>query len=301
MEETKNSNEETIRIQFPDRFYDFEKGKPVVLLGANGAGKTRLGVEIEKLNDPEYSGKNFEGLHVKRITPHKALSIPENIIIIDLESAKNNFNLGPEASKYAAHISEEANKRSLITKESYRYKNKGATHLVDDFADTLSYFFADYYRKLEEEHDIRWEAQELNNDLPDVRKSNVKQVEDLWNAILPKRELILKKNKVNVKVKSPSKDKSLYPGDEMSSGERIVLYIILQVLLLEKDSVLIIDEPEQHIHNAILNKLWDKLEEARPDCLFIYITHNLEFAVSRNASKVFWIKTIMERLGNMKN
>lgn len=34
-----------------------------------------------------------------------------------------------------------------------------------------------------------------------------------------------------------------------------------------------------------MSKLWDELEAARPDCAFIYITHDLEFAAARAARK----------------
>lgn len=42
----------TLKIKFPhSEEYEFEAGKPVVLLGANGAGKTRFSIKIEELND----------------------------------------------------------------------------------------------------------------------------------------------------------------------------------------------------------------------------------------------------------
>lgn len=81
-----------------------------------------------------------------------------------------------------------------------------------------------------------------------------------------------------------------YHGKEMSDGERVMLYMICQVLVLKPNSLLIIDEPELHIHKAIVSKLWDKLEETRQDCVFMYITHDLTFALSRNTERVLWIR-----------
>lgn len=53
----------TLKIKFPhSEEYEFEAGKPVVLLGANGAGKTRLSVRIEELNDPRFSRANAKGI-----------------------------------------------------------------------------------------------------------------------------------------------------------------------------------------------------------------------------------------------
>ena len=44
-----------------------------------------------------------------------------------------------------------------------------------------------------------------------------------------------------------------------------------------------------HLHKSIANKLWDLLENKRSDCRFIYFTHDLDFATSRNCQKG-WIK-----------
>lgn len=77
----------------------------------------------------------------------------------------------------------------------------------------------------------------------------------------------------------------VYSAAEMSDGERAIFYLIGQVLEAEKNSLLVIDEPELHVHRSIMNKLWDRLENARPDCALVFITHDLEFAASRVAQK----------------
>ena len=76
----------------------------------------------------------------------------------------------------------------------------------------------------------------------------------------------------------------------MSDGEREIFYFLGEVLSAPANSIIIIDEPENHLHDLILDDLWDKLEQLRTDCTFIYITHKIEFAVSRNNSKILWIK-----------
>lgn len=37
-------------------------------------------------------------------------------------------------------------------------------------------------------------------------------------------------------------------------------------------------------------RLWNSIEEKRKDCFFIYLTHNLDFAVSRLDSQIIWVK-----------
>jgi len=81
-----------------------------------------------------------------------------------------------------------------------------------------------------------------------------------------------------------------YDAIELSDGERVILYLIGQCLLMPRAGVLIIDEPELHINRAIMAKLWDALESARPDCAFIYITHDLEFAASRSGAQKFALR-----------
>lgn len=76
----------------------------------------------------------------------------------------------------------------------------------------------------------------------------------------------------------------------MSDGERAVLYLTAQVLCVPPNKILIIDEPEVHLHRSIMNRLCKALENLRPDCLFIYITHDLNFAVAHGNIPKYWIK-----------
>ena len=76
----------------------------------------------------------------------------------------------------------------------------------------------------------------------------------------------------------------------MSDGERVIFYVVGRVMLAKESSLIIVDEPEMHLHKAILNKLWDILEEKRKDCMFIYLTHDIDFASTRIANKR-WLKS----------
>ena len=76
----------------------------------------------------------------------------------------------------------------------------------------------------------------------------------------------------------------------MSDGERAVLYLTAQVLCVPNNKMLIIDEPEVHLHRSIMTRLWRRLEESRQDCLFVYITHDLEFASAHGKIDKIWIK-----------
>lgn len=71
----------------------------------------------------------------------------------------------------------------------------------------------------------------------------------------------------------------------MSDGERAIFYLLGQALTIQENSLLIIDEPELHIHRSVISSLWDEIEAARPDCAFVFITHDLDFASSKACPK----------------
>lgn len=116
-------------------------------------------------------------------------------------------------------------------------------------------------------------------------KSVLDEVIDLWNDFIGHRELF-SDDSGNLQIRYGS---THYPAYKMSDGEREILYVVGRVLLAKESSLIIVDEPELHLHKSILNKLWDCLEKRRKDCMFVYLTHDIEFASSRSARKC-WLK-----------
>ena len=93
-----------LKIRFPhNEEEEFEFGKPIILLGANGAGKTRFSIKIEELNDPTFSSWNVpESIPIHRISAQKSLSIQESISILDHESSMRSFFWG-DPNQYATN------------------------------------------------------------------------------------------------------------------------------------------------------------------------------------------------------
>ena len=131
---------------------------------------------------------------------------------------------------------------------------------------------------------------DLCNEHPLLEQSILCKVKVFWEKVISHKVLIIESGKILVQSRNSSNSKELYNGHEMSDGERAVFYFIGQVLSASKDSLIIIDEPENHLHNSIISRLWNLLEEARPDCVFLYITHNLDFALRSKRSVLIWVK-----------
>ena len=109
------------------------------------------------------------------------------------------------------------------------------------------------------------------------------KVQQLWGEIYPGRELHWRDWKPLVRNRTNG---SLveYTGTHMSDGEKAVLYLAGRVFCADP-CVLVVDEPETHLHSLLAVKVWSALEDARPDMRFIYVTHDLTFALSRRRAQ----------------
>ena len=111
----------------------------------------------------------------------------------------------------------------------------------------------------------------------------------VWDEVFPQRQLKVEDAKFSALL-SHGDNLISYSSTQMSDGERAVLYLVAQVLCVPKNKTLIVDEPEVHLHRSIMNRLWSALEKYRPDCFFIYITHDTQFAAAHGQSDKIWIK-----------
>jgi energy-coupling factor transporter ATP-binding protein EcfA2 len=110
----------------------------------------------------------------------------------------------------------------------------------------------------------------------------LERIQAIWEHIIPSRRLVLSGDDVRV---AEVDSEEQYKASALSDGERAVFYLAGQALCADPNSVLIVDEPELHLHRAIMSKLWDAIEAERPDCGYVFITHDLEFAATRVGQK----------------
>lgn len=120
-------------------------------------------------------------------------------------------------------------------------------------------------------------------------KSFLESTIEIWKELIEHRSLEIGRGNISAKIQGTA----TYPFNSLSDGEKAVFYYVAHILLVAPNSYIIVDEPENHLHMAICSKLWDKLEEIRPDCKFIYLTHNLDFAASRNNTTLVWNKSFV--------
>ncbi|MCC6581421.1 MAG: AAA family ATPase [Phycisphaeraceae bacterium] len=77
-----------------------------------------------------------------------------------------------------------------------------------------------------------------------------------------------------------------YSIAKLSDGERNAILIAANVLTVPTETLLLIDEPERHLHRSIISPLLSLLLKERPDCAFVVSTHEPLLPVDNPSSKV---------------
>lgn len=233
-----------------------EIGSSVVIVGANGGGKTRLAVHIE----------NTLKLNAHRISAHRALTLNPAVPKISESVAIRGLRTG--------YVRGEENVDHRI---GQRWGSNMAVSMLNDFDFLVQALFAD-----QSNVSLRTHVQVRAGDMSPADLTKFEKLDAIWKRLLPHRELIFSGDDIQVEVPGSN---APYKAADMSDGERAIFYLIGQTLAAAENTLLIFDEPELHIHRSIMSKLWDELEVARPDCAFLFITHDLEFAATRVAQK----------------
>lgn len=259
-----------ISINFIYKFYkklNFISDNTVVV-GANGSGKSTLASTIKN---------NFSEKVGIVIPAQKLLIIPTFDSVPNLEKSISEYR------KFEANIIDSKITYNLSYNDTIPYEE--TRKYGADYKYILNAFFAEkthtesiIHRKLKENRCVNIE---------EYSPIKLDKAINIWNFLIEHREMFYDdNNNLKIKVKESLEE---YPAYKMSDGEKNIFFLIGRVLLASDDAIIIIDEPEMYLHKAIVNKLWDILEEERRDCKFIYLTHDLEFASSRKANK-YWIK-----------
>lgn len=246
----------------------------VIILGANGSGKSRLGAWLEM------HGPQKEKVH--RIAAQRSLVFPMKTSPIGLKEATNSFHWSEIPNNWDENTFEQ-NKLSMRAQRKYGGSLSGSENSpIADFKELMILLFSENYAGLQDNE----ENYRKTGKLVPPPISRLRNLQNIWEEILPHRKLKFDASDVHV---FPSTDENaIYNAKALSDGERVIFYMIGQVLCASKDAIILIDEPEIHLHKAIQDKLWKRLEEERSDCLFVYLTHDLDFASSRyNATKIF--------------
>lgn len=257
---SENANLDIVYMQKISHLRAFELVKDtgtnenVVIIGANGSGKSSFSRNISTV-----LGKSIVIISAQKIFQYQRL---QNIPIDD-----NTLN----------------EVRNFQQSEKMCKDSDFAYSLQNDMQHLIQALISNYIQTSTQFYENR-NKQNPNQNIITI----LEQVFKLWHEIIPHRELFYD-NKGNIKVKGA--DCEEYDFIQLSDGEKAVFYYASHILLARENSYIIIDEPENHLNFAVVNKMWNILEQQRHDCVFMYLTHNINFASSRVNARKLWMKS----------
>lgn len=238
----------------------------VIIVGGNGSGKSRLGAWIEL--------RDVTKTH--RIAAQRSLVFDPSADLMAYDKAENIVISGYHQNRDDRNHKWDWNQRST-------------TKLITDFDATLAAIIANKNDQLDEYAAVYRKAEHEGKSRPELPRTKIDELMDVWDLVFPQRKLIFKSSRFYAAKDASSEEK--YSALEMSDGERGVLYLASQILSLDHGRIVIVDEPETHLHGSIMVNLWAALERARPDCQFVYITHDVNFAARHQHADKYWIKS----------
>jgi ABC-type dipeptide/oligopeptide/nickel transport system ATPase subunit len=113
------------------------------------------------------------------------------------------------------------------------------------------------------------------------------QLQALWAEVFPGRSIDISPEDLQLRTTTGiSGSAAAYASNMMSDGEKAAFYLAGRIFSAATDRLLVVDEPETHMHSMLAVNLWNALEDARPDLRIVYVTHDLTFALSRRDATV---------------
>lgn len=217
--------------------------RPIVIIGANGAGKTRFADRLAHDNGPAaYKISALRGLYDRQC----------------VDSSPSSLDALYEKSV------------AVKAPASNQLERLMALLMHDEVLNLISYKLA--------------RAADHGAALPPTRLDSVIK---LWQDVFPGNRILIESGKL---LFSRGYDEESYSALKLSDGERAVIYYIGSVLYAPEQAMILVESPEMFLHPTLMVALWNRIEQLRPDCRFIYTTHDLEFAASRSEASIVWVR-----------
>ena len=232
---------------------DLAHNRQIVIIGANGAGKTRFARRMaESL-----------GLRAFRVSALKALY------------ATDKEDISPTSVDAAYHTA--VSRLPLLRPD-----------LKGEFERMMALLLGEEMLRL---LDTKYSEDPSKSD--SKRPTNLDRTLRRWREIFPDNRVLVENGRLLFSRPADEEALSgpdRYHSAKLSDGEKAVLYYLGATALAPRNSVIFVDSPTMFLHPSSTRALWDKIELARRDCTFVYTTHDLQFATSRGNSATIWVK-----------
>lgn len=243
-----------------------EFGRVVVILGANGAGKSRL---LHSLSRTSTVGGE--------IRPAVYVEGGRSIRLDLRDDHKGQY----KARKYEQ-------RDNLTNRMSHML------YLLESERDADEMVHADAL--------LQWDKSngELK-DKPTRRKSKFDELCEAFNRLFPKLTIEAARNPLTISNSLTHRNSpwqwnctsagKQYSISQLSDGEKQSFCLLGDVGLMSPEKpMIIVDEPELNLHPSLALNLWNLIEQLNKDAVFVYGTHSLSFAMRSNVTDIVILK-----------
>lgn len=224
-----------------------------VIIGANGAGKSSLINELRK--------NSIDEMYV----------LPAQKILYFVFNTFGRDSINKD--QYISNLKNVETKYDTVQIQTHK--------IEDDFSGAFTKLITLWVK------DYAKVVTDNSRGVEGVSVALLERVEQIWNQIFPEITFYPEHND---RVLEVVRNGNKYSINGLSDGERCVLFYIGNVLLAPENSYIVVDEPETFLNAAVYNELWDLLISERPDCQFIFASHNMDFVQSRANATYVWCK-----------
>lgn len=134
---------------------------------------------------------------------------------------------------------------------------------------------------------IAYKLDRADNPAAVLATSRLDVVIDGWQEVFPDNRVLIESGRM---LFGRGDDLTAYSSLRLSNGEKAVLYYLAALSYVPQGGIVFVDAPEVFLHPSLTATLWDRIEAMRPDCRFVYTTHDLEFAGSRREALKVWVR-----------
>jgi ABC-type cobalamin/Fe3+-siderophores transport system ATPase subunit len=231
-----------------------ELGQMAFVVGPNGSGKSSLMQQFATQNRGRY----------RRISAHRQVWFNNNSLELTPATRDQNETniLNQDIQETARYVDHHAHARSQIT--------------IFDLIDSENTDARNIASALRSGDSQR--AEELAAQSPPLEKLN--------------RLLSIANLDIEISVDDASRLLARKAGSEpysiaaLSDGERNAILICASVLTAKQGMLILLDEPERHLHRSIVSPLLTSLLAIRNDCAFIVSTHDISLPLDQAGSEV---------------
>lgn len=229
------------------------------ILGANGTGKSSLMQQLYATHRG----------NARRISAHRQTWFSSNAITLSPEQKRNT----------------ETNIRAMDANPQARWRDDYSAHrpgiAIYDLID------AENVRARSIAGAVDSNEIDLAKDLS-KKDAPIKIINELLRLSNMPIEISVHENEQVVASKSGGDPYSIA---ELSDGERNALLVAADVLTVKEGTLVLIDEPERHLHRSIISPLLTLLFAKRSDCAFIVSTHDVMLPFDNPSARTLLIRS----------